>query len=498
MTRRFWIGLALTLPVFALAMLDMFAGHAGHGWLAPTLQAWIEMALATPVVLWAGWPFFQRMWASFVNRSPNMFTLIGIGTATAYASSVVATLFPGAFPPSFREANGAVGRYFEAASVITVLVLLGQVLELRARSRTSGAIRALLRLAPKTARRIAADGIELDVPLDEVQPGDRLRVRPGEHVPVDGLVLAGSSAVDESMISGEAIPVAKGRGGPRDRCHPQRNGSAVIRADRVGADTVLAQIVRMVSEAQRSRAPIQRLADVVSSYFVPAVVVAAVVAFACWGLLGPEPRLAHALVVAIGVLIVACPCALGLATPMSIMVGVGRGAGLGVLIRDAEALETLEKVDTLVVDKTGTLTEGKPALASMVAAPGWSERRSSSIGGALERGSEHPLAAAIVGAARGAELALGQLRLSLRHREGRHGDRRGTPRALGNRALLDELRHRCDGARGSSRATPRGRADGDVPGGGRTARRPPRRRGPRQGFDAGGVASSCVPRGFAS
>ncbi len=440
MSRRFWIGLLLTLPVFALAMSEMLFGRGGGGWLAPRAQAFLEFGLATPVVLWAGWPFLERMWASFANRRPNMFTLIGIGTGTAYAYSVVATLLPQWFPLAFREANGEVGRYFEAASVITVFVLLGQVLELRARSRTSGAIRALLGLAPKTARRIAADGSETDVPLDQVQPGDRLRVRPGEKVPVDGVVLEGSSAIDESMMSGEAIPVAKTVDDRVTGATLNGTGGLVIQAERVGADTLLAQIVRMVSQAQRSRAPIQRLADVVSSYFVPAVVAVAVVAFAAWALVGPEPRLAHALVAAVGVLIVACPCALGLATPMSIMVGVGRGAGLGVLIRDAEALESFEKVDTLLVDKTGTLTEGKPRLVSVTAAIGFREDDILRIGAALERASEHPLAAAIVA---GAE-EQGAARVEAKDfrsvtGKGVTGTVEGRAAALGNEALLEEL-----------------------------------------------------------
>ena len=368
MTRRLWVSAILTTPLFLLTMGTMLVGHEATAWIRPGLLAWIELALATPVVLWGGWPFFERMWASFGSRNLNMFTLIGIGTATAYGYSVVATLSPGLFPASLRGHDGEVGRYFEAAAVITALVLLGQVLELRARSRTGGAIRALLGLAPKTARLIGADGSESDVPLDRVQPGDRLRVRPGEKVPVDGAVVEGRSAVDESMMSGEPVPVEKRIGDRVTGATLNGTGALVIRAERVGADTLLAQIVRMVGEAQRSRAPIQRLADRVSSYFVPAVIAIAAISFVVWSLVGPEPRLAHGLVAAVSVLIIACPCALGLATPMSIMVGVGRGAGLGVLIRDAEALEAFEKVDTLVVDKTGTLTEGRPSLAGVEAA----------------------------------------------------------------------------------------------------------------------------------
>jgi Cu+-exporting ATPase len=406
MTRRLWVSTLLTAPLFLLTMGAMLAGHEASEWISPRPLAWIELALATPVVLWGGWPFFERMWASFRSRNLNMFTLIGIGTGTAFGYSVVATLLPNLFPDSLRGHDGEVGRYFEAAAVITALVLLGQVLELRARSRTSGAIRGLLGLAPKTARLIAGDGTESDVPLDRVQPGDRLRVRPGEKVPVDGVVVEGRSAVDESMINGEPIPVEKAAGDRVTGATLNGTGALVIRAERVGADTLLAQIVTMVSEAQRSRAPIQRLADRVSSYFVPAVIVIAALSFVAWSLVGPEPRLAHGLVAAVNVLIIACPCALGLATPMSIMVGVGRGAGLGVLIRDAEALEAFEKVDTLVVDKTGTLTEGRPSLTTVEAVPGWQEGDLLRFAASLEQGSEHPLAAAIVAGARARVVAL--------------------------------------------------------------------------------------------
>ena len=406
MTRRLWVSTVLTAPLFLLTMGTMLAGHEASGWISPRALAWIELALATPVVLWGGWPFFERMWASVRSRNLNMFTLIGIGTGTAFGYSVVATLLPSLFPDSLRGHDGEVGRYFEAAAVITALVLLGQVLELRARSRTSGAIRALLGLAPKTARLIASDGTESDVPLDRVQPGDRLRVRPGEKVPVDGVVVEGRSSVDESMISGEPIPVEKAAGDRVTGATLNGTGALVINAERVGADTLLAQIVRMVSEAQRSRAPIQRLADRVSSYFVPAVIVIAGLSFVVWSLVGPEPRLAHGLVAAVNVLIIACPCALGLATPMSIMVGVGRGAGLGVLIRDAEALEAFEKVDTLVVDKTGTLTEGRPSLTTVEAVPGWGEDELLRFTASLEQASEHPLAAAIVAGAQARGMAL--------------------------------------------------------------------------------------------
>jgi Cu+-exporting ATPase len=384
MTRRFWVSLGLSIPTLAIAMLDVKG------------LAWLQFVLATPVVLWGGCPFFQRGWASIVHRSLNMFTLIAIGTGVAYVYSVVATLAPQIFPESFRAHNGGVSVYFEAAAVITTLVLLGQVLELRARSKTSSAIKALLGLAPKTARVIHEDGTEADAPLEQVKPGDRLRVRPGERLPVDGVVLEGASAVDESMVTGEPIPVEKKTGDHVTGGTVNATGGFVMRAERVGSDTLLAQIVRMVSEAQRSRAPIQRLADVVSSWFVPAVLVAAVITFVVWAWLGPEPKFAYAIVNAVAVLIIACPCALGLATPMSIMVGTGRGARAGVLIKNAEALEILEKVDTLLVDKTGTLTEGKPKLVTVVPE---NESEMLRLAASLERASEHPLAAAISGGA---------------------------------------------------------------------------------------------------
>ncbi|MBZ5538429.1 MAG: cadmium-translocating P-type ATPase [Acidobacteriia bacterium] len=396
MRRRFWISLALTVPTLLLAMSDMIPGQPMKHAIGSRAMIWIQLALATPVVLWGGWPFFQRGWASLVNRSLNMFTLIAVGTGTAYVYSIVATLAPGIFPDSSRGHAGEVAVYFEAAAAITTLVLLGQVLELKARSKTSSAIKALLGLAPKTARLLAADGSERDLPLDQVKPGDRLRVRPGEKVPVDGVVLEGSSSIDESMVTGEPIPVEKNAGSRVTGGTVNGTGSLVMRAERVGSETLLAQIVRMVSEAQRSRAPIQRLADVVSSYFVPAVIMIAVATFIIWSRVGPEPRMAYALVNAVAVLIIACPCALGLATPMSIMVGTGRGATVGVLIRNAEALEVLEKVDTLVVDKTGTLTEGKPRLISLFALSPWEESELLRLAASLERGSEHPLAAAIV------------------------------------------------------------------------------------------------------
>jgi len=440
MRRRFWIGAGLAAPLFALAMSDALPGRPLAHVLPPVLQAWIEMLLAAPVVLWAGWPFFRRMWASFVNRSPNMFTLIGIGTGTAFGYSVAATLVPGAIPASFRSHGPMPDRYFEAASVITVLVLLGQVLELEARRRTGGAIRALLGLAPRTARRLDPDGSESDIPLEQARVGDRLRVRPGEKVPVDGVVLEGTSSVDESMLSGEPFPVRKGPGDRVTGATLNGSGSLVVRAERVGADSLLAQIVRMVSEAQRSRAPIQRLADTVSAYFVVAVLLVAAASFGVWALLGPAPRLPHALVAAVSVLIIACPCALGLATPMSVMVGVGRGASLGVLIRDAEALETLEKVDTLVVDKTGTLTEGHPRVVSVLTAEGQTEDEPLALAASLERGSEHPLAGAVIAAAgeRGLALASPAGFQSIAGK-GISGTVEGRRVAVGSPALLEDF-----------------------------------------------------------
>ncbi|EQA99094.1 Copper-transporting P-type ATPase [Sphingobium baderi LL03] len=398
MSRRFWIALVLALPVFILEMGSHLSPALHH--LVPVkLSTWIQFALATPVVLWAGWPFFERGWASLKTRNLNMFTLIAMGTGVAWGYSVVATLAPDVFPAAFRAADGSVAVYFEAAAVITVLVLLGQVLELRARERTSGAIKALLNLAPKTARRIAGDGSEEEISLDLVAVGDRLRVRPGEKVPVDGVVEEGRSALDESMVTGESMPVTKTVADTVIGGTMNQSGALVIRADKIGRDTMLARIVQMVADAQRSRAPIQRMADQVAGWFVPAVLAVAVVAFAAWSIWGPEPRMAHGLVAAVAVLIIACPCALGLATPMSIMVGVGRGAGLGVLIKNAEALEHMEKVDTLVVDKTGTLTEGKPAVTRIIAADGFEERELLRIAAGVERASEHPLALAIVNAA---------------------------------------------------------------------------------------------------
>jgi P-type Cu+ transporter len=440
MTRRFWIGLGLTLPLFALAMADLIPGDPLMKVASARLLGWVQLAIASPVVLWAGWPFFERGVRSIVNRSLNMFTLIAIGTGAAYLYSIVATVFPDIFPQSFRHSNGQVGVYFEAAAVITVLVLMGQVLELRARSRTSAAIRALLNLAPKTARRVREDGADEDVPLESVTPGDRLRVRPGEGIPVDGIVLEGLCTVDESMITGEPIPVEKVPGGRVTAGTINGTGGFVMRAERVGSDTLLARIVRMVSEAQRSRAPIQGLADTVSSYFVPTVVLTAVVTFIIWALIGPEPRMVYALVNAVAVLIIACPCALGLATPMSIMVGTGRGATAGVLFKNAEALEILEKVDTLVLDKTGTLTEGRPRLSTIQALPGSTEDEILRLAAGLERGSEHPLAAAIVAGAKDHGLSIDSP-ANFRSITGKgvNGTIKGQEIALGNRALFDEL-----------------------------------------------------------
>jgi Cu+-exporting ATPase len=406
MTRRFWTSAGLSLPVFLLATAaDLFPSVIPNT-LTPLLLQWLEFALATPVVLWGGWPIFQRGWASVVNRSLNMFTLIALGVGVAWTYSVVAMLLPVIFPPAMRIMGGTVPVYFEAAAVIMALVLLGQVMELRARSQTSAAIKLLLGLAPKTARIVRTDGSEEDIPLEQVQPGDVLRVRPGEKAPVDGVVLEGISALDESMVTGESIPVEKTTGARLIGATVNGTGSLLMRAERVGTDTLLAQIVHMVSEAQRSRAPIQRLADVTAGYFVPAVVLVALATLAVWGVFGPEPRLAHAIVNAVAVLIIACPCALGLATPMSIMVGTGRGALAGVLIKNAEALEIMEKVNTLVVDKTGTLTEGKPKLTSVIPLAGFIEAEVLRLGASLERASEHPLAAAIVNGAQEKGLAL--------------------------------------------------------------------------------------------
>ena len=438
MQRRFWVSAAATVPLVVLAMADMIPGLSDL--LPARARGVVELALATPVVLWGGWPFFVRAVDSLRNRSPNMFTLIGLGVAVAYIYSVAGVVAPGIFPAAFRGHDGSVGLYTEPAAVIVTLVLLGQVLELRARARTGGAIRALLRLAPATARRVRTDGNDEDVALADVHPGDRLRVRPGEAVPVDGTVEQGTSAVDQSMVTGEAMPVAKQPGDRVIGGTINGNGMFVMRAERVGADTLLAQIVRMVSDAQRSRAPIQKLADAVSAVFVPAVVVAAVVTFVAWAAAGPPPRLAYALVNAIAVLIIACPCALGLATPMSIMVATGKAAALGVLFKNAEAIERLRDVDTLVVDKTGTLTEGKPRLVTVVAAPGVTDGELLAIAAALERGSEHPLAAAIVAGAGERGVAVGDVSgFRALTGKGVTGTVGGRSAAIGSRALIGEL-----------------------------------------------------------
>src|SRR5215468_10556296 len=438
MTRRFWIGLVLAVPVFLLEMGGHLTGLTML--LGRELSNWVQLALATPVVLWAGWPFFERGWQSIRTRNLNMFTLIAIGTGVAWLYSVVAVVLPGAFPPAFRAPDGSVGVYFEAAAVITVLVLLGQVLELRARDQTSGAIRALLDLAPKAARRLRDDGSDEEVTVDAIVVGDRLRVRPGEKVPVDGVVIEGRSAVDEAMVTGESMPVTKEADAKVIGGTLNTTGSLVIRADKVGRDTMLARIVQMVAEAQRSRAPIQRLADQVSGWFVPAVIAVAVIAFAAWATFGPEPRFTYGLVAAVTVLIIACPCALGLATPMSIMVGVGRGAQAGVLIRNAEALERMERVDTLVVDKTGTLTEGKPKVVAIVPASGQSVHDVLRLAASVERASEHPLAAAIVAAANERKIALAPVMdFDSPAGKGAIGMVEGRRMALGNANLLAEL-----------------------------------------------------------
>jgi len=440
MSLRFLVSVTLSVPLLLIAMSEFIPGLDLESLMPMRVWGWLEMALATPVVLWGAWPFFVRGWQSLFNRSLNMFTLIGLGVSVAYVFSVIASLFPNLFPVSFRDQSGEVPVYFEAAAVITTLVLLGQVLELRARSRTGAAIKALLGLAPKTARRIREDGQDEDVSLDQVKRGDKLRVRPGEKIPVDGIVLEGSSAVDESMVTGEPIPVVKRNGDRVIGATVNATGTFVMEVERVGPDTLLAQIVQMVSEAQRSRAPIQNLADRVSSYFVPAVVFIAALTFFIWSIWGPDPRMAYALVNAVAVLIIACPCALGLATPMSIMVATGKAAQSGVLFRNAEAVEILREVDTLVIDKTGTLTEGKPKLTSVVTTPGTDEQTLLRLAASLERGSEHPLAAAIVSGAkeRGIELSEAKAFESLTGK-GVAGEVAGHKVSLGNQALLEEF-----------------------------------------------------------
>ena len=440
MTQRFWIGAGFTLPLLAIMASDLIPSHSLQHLLPGRTLGWIEFAVAAPVVLWCGWPFFQRGWASIVNRSLNMFTLISLGAGSAYLYSVAAVFLPQLFPESFRDMSGEVGLYFEAAAVITVLVLLGQVLELKARSQTSGAIKALLGLAPKTARRISGDGMEQDVDLNSIQVGDMLRIRPGEKVPIDGVITAGNSTVDESMVSGEAIPVEKIGGSKVVGGTVNGTGSFVMKTERIGSDTLIAQIVKMVSEAQRTRAPIQRLADQVASYFVPAVLFSAVITFVVWAIYGPQPHYAHALVNAVAVLIVACPCALGLATPMAIMVGTGRGASEGILIRNAEALELMEKVDTLIVDKTGTLTLGKPQLTQMVVSPGKSESDLLQAAASLEKASEHPLAAAILAAAKGKGIELLAVEdFQSVTGKGIQGILLGKRAAIGNGVLMSDL-----------------------------------------------------------
>ncbi|MDQ6892736.1 MAG: heavy metal translocating P-type ATPase [Acidobacteriota bacterium] len=438
MRRRFRASAVLSVPLLIIAMRDLLPGSRSMG--ASMTLSWIELALASPVVLWGGWPFFVRFAQSIRNRSLNMFTLIGLGVAVAYLYSLAAIFFPGLFPASFRDASGHVGLYFEAAAIIVTLVLLGQVLELKARSQTGAAIRALLDLAPKTARRVAADGSETDVALDQVQVGDRLRVRPGEKIPVDGSVVDGRTAVDESMITGEPIPVEKNPGDRLIGSTVNGTGSVILKAERVGAETMLSQIVRLVGEAQRTRAPIQRLADVVAGYFVPIVIAVAAITFGVWAIAGPDPKMAHGLVNAVAVLIIACPCALGLATPMSIMVATGKAAGAGVLFRNAEAIESMRKVDTLVMDKTGTITEGKPRVAKILTRPGFEEAEVLRLAASLERGSEHPLAASIVAAADEKELR-GEPVQDFESRTGRGVSGRVGAHAvsLGNRTLLEGL-----------------------------------------------------------
>ena len=439
MTRRFWVGLALALPVFVLEMGSHIPAIGMDRLVPMQVSVWIQLVLSTPVVLWAGWPFFQRAWASLVTRNLNMFTLIALGTGTAYLYSLVATFAPGLFPAGFRGVDGTVAVYYEAGAVITVLVLLGQVLELRAREQTGGAIRALLNLAPKTARRLRDGGEDEEVGIAQVAVGDRLRVRPGDGIPVDGVALEGSSAVDESMVTGESMPSAKAAGDKLIGGTVNGTGSLVMRADKIGADTMLARIVSMVAEAQRSRAPIQRMADRVAAWFVPAVLAAAALAFAGWAIWGPAPALSYALVAAVSVVIIACPCALGLATPMSIGVGVGKGAGAGILIKSAEALERMEKVDTLVVDKTGTLTEGKPKVTRVVAGPGFDEADLLVLAAGLERSSEHPLAAAIVAAAKATNAAIPDAAdFASVTGKGVTGTVGGRSVALGNAALMSD------------------------------------------------------------
>ncbi len=452
MTRRFWVSLLFTLPVFFIAMGDLLPGKPVSVILPTSIRPWIELLFASPVVLWGAWPFFVRAWRSIVTRHLNMFTLIGLGVAVAYVYSVVAVLLPDLFPPAFRDVSGHVAVYFEAAAVIVTLVLLGQVLELRARSRTGTAIKALLGLAPKTARRVSESGDEEDVPIEMIQPGDRLRIRPGEKVPVDGRVIDGHSSVDESMVSGEPMPVEKQANDKVVGGTVNGTGMLVMQAEKVGADTLLARIVQMVAEAQRSRAPIQKLADTVAGYFVPVVIVVSILTFVAWAIWGPDPSMSYALINAIAVLIIACPCALGLATPISIMVATGRGASMGVLFKNAEAVELMRDVDTLVVDKTGTLTAGKPEVATVLCAGGWEEASLLRLAASLERGSEHPLSAAIVAYAENQGIALTDVQdFESITGKGVIGTVDGQLTAIGNAALLSDrnvdpgdLAHRAD------------------------------------------------------
>lgn len=439
MEKRFWVSMVLSIPLLVIGMRELLPGQLLDALAPARFYSWLQFILATPVVLWAGWIFFVRAWQSLINRSLNMFSLIGLGVAVAYIYSLVALIFPGVFPASFREPGGTIAVYFEAAAVIVTLVLLGQVLELRARSRTGAAIKALLGLAPKTARRIREDGFEEDIALDLIQRGDSIRVRPGEKIPVDGIILGGTGSVDESMITGEPMPVAKLPGQRVVGATINGTGTLIMQAEKVGAETLLSRIIQMVVEAQRSRAPIQKLADVVSGYFVPAVIAASVVSFILWMWLGPEPRIAYAIVASVSVLIIACPCALGLATPMAIMVAMGKGATLGVLFKNAEALETLRKVDTLVIDKTGTLTEGKPRLTMLVHAEGWTDQELLYYAGSLGKGSEHPLASAIVNAALEKGVVTGDVRgFESRTGKGVVGHIDGKLVLLGSQSLLDD------------------------------------------------------------
>ena len=493
MTRRFWIGLVLALPPFVLEMGGHLVG--GHGLIDQTLSNWIQLVFATPVVIWAGWPFFVRGWQSLLTRNLNMFTLIAMGTGVAYVYSLFGTIAPNVFPATFRGHGGAVAVYFEAAAVITVLVLLGQVLELRAREATSDAIKALLQLAPKTARRVDDAGVDHEVEIDSLKVGDRLRVRPGEKVPVDGVILEGRSSLDESLVTGESMPVTKESGAKVIAGTLNQSGGFVMRADKVGRDTLLSQIVQMVAQAQRSRAPIQRLVDQVAGWFVPTVIVVALAAFGAWAAFGPEPRMAFGLVAAVSVLIIACPCALGLATPMSIMVGVGRGAQAGVLIKNAEALERMEKIDTLVVDKTGTLTEGKPKVVDIVAADGFQEADILRLAASVERASEHPLADAIVAGSQGTSTRVGRCgRIQLADRQGGYRQGRWQDRSARQFSLSHLARCRHTVAERTRRTAARRRRHRDQHRGRRQAGGIVRHRRPGQTIDTGCPESAAQPK----